>query len=82
MRFLVLGTGGREHAIAWRLLNDGSASEVYVLPGNGGIEDKYRVNINPSDHAAIAAFCAETGHTLAGWTERDGTFTITLRKSG
>ena len=59
MRFLVLGTGGREHAIAWRLLNDGSASEVYVLPGNGGIEDKYRVNINPSDHAAIAAFCAE-----------------------
>ena len=59
MKFLVLGTGGREHAIAWRLLNDGSASEVYVLPGNGGIEDKYRVNINPSDHAAIAAFCAE-----------------------
>lgn len=59
MKFLVLGTGGREHAIAWRLLDDGSASEVYVLPGNGGIDDKYRVNINPSDHAAIAAFCAE-----------------------
>jgi phosphoribosylamine--glycine ligase len=57
MRYLVLGTGGREHAITWRLLNDGSASEVYVLPGNGGIDDAYRVNINPSDHAAIAAFC-------------------------
>lgn len=36
-----------------------AAPKSYVLPGNGGIDDAYRVNINPSDHAAIASFCAE-----------------------
>ncbi|HMB20559.1 MAG TPA: phosphoribosylamine--glycine ligase N-terminal domain-containing protein, partial [Spirochaetota bacterium] len=40
MKYLVVGAGGREHVISWRLLNDGSADEVYVAPGNGGIEEK------------------------------------------
>jgi len=57
MRFLVIGSGGREHAIAWRLLNDGSAKEVYVAPGNGGIDEEYRVNISIDDFEAIADFC-------------------------
>ena len=57
MKYLVIGSGGREHAIYWRLLSDGSADECYVLPGNGGIEEKYRVNISSSDHAAVVDFC-------------------------
>ena len=57
MKYLVIGSGGREHCIAWRLLNDGSASEVFVVPGNGGIAPKYRVNISMDDFAAIADFC-------------------------
>ena len=40
MKYLVVGSGGREHVISWRLLSDGSADEVYVAPGNGGIEEK------------------------------------------
>lgn len=59
MKYLVIGSGGREHAIAWRLLDDGSASEIYVAPGNGGIEDKYRVNIQADDFDGIKKFCIE-----------------------
>ncbi|PKL16684.1 MAG: phosphoribosylamine--glycine ligase [Spirochaetae bacterium HGW-Spirochaetae-5] len=59
MKYLVIGSGGREHAIAWRLLNDGSASEIYVAPGNGGIEDKYRIDIQIDDFEGIKKFCDE-----------------------
>jgi len=59
MKYLVIGSGGREHAIAWRLLNDGSADEIYVAPGNGGIADKYRVNIQIDDFEGIKNFCNE-----------------------
>ena len=59
MKYLVVGSGGREHAIAWRLINDGSATEVYVAPGNGGIEDKFRVNIKADDFEGLHKFCRE-----------------------
>jgi len=65
MKYLVIGSGGREHAIAWRLLQDGSASEVYVAPGNGGIDDKYRVNIQSDDFDGIAKFSRDNNiHTV------------------
>jgi phosphoribosylamine--glycine ligase len=59
MRFLVIGTGGREHTLFWRLKTDGSASEVYALPGNAGIDEKFTVNISQSDKPKIAEFCRE-----------------------
>ena len=59
MKYLVIGSGGREHTIAWRLLQDGSASEVYVAPGNGGIHPDYCVSIPVNDFPAIARFCTE-----------------------
>jgi phosphoribosylamine--glycine ligase len=59
MRYLVIGSGGREHTIAWRLINDGSAREVYVAPGNGGIADKFRVDIPVDDFNAIERFSIE-----------------------
>lgn len=59
MKYLIVGSGGREHALSWRLLSDGSAKEVYVAPGNGGIEDKYRVNIQPENFNELSRFCAE-----------------------
>ncbi len=57
MKYLVLGSGGREHAIAWRLLHDGSATDVYVTPGNGGIDDKFRAGIPVNDFRAVEEFC-------------------------
>ncbi|PID55529.1 phosphoribosylamine--glycine ligase [candidate division KSB3 bacterium] len=59
MKYLIVGSGGREHAIAWRLLSEGSAREVFVAPGNGGIEEKYRVPIEVDDFEGIYNFCRE-----------------------
>src|SRR5258707_7401691 len=36
MKLLVIGSGGREHAIAWRLAQSPRVQKVYVAPGNGG----------------------------------------------
>jgi phosphoribosylamine--glycine ligase len=58
MKYLVIGSGGREHAIAWRLLQDGSAREVYIAPGNGGTDPQFRADIAADDFEGIAAFCA------------------------
>lgn len=58
MRYCVIGSGGREHAIAWRLMTDGSADEVYVLPGNGGIDERFRVRTGIDDFEGIARFCS------------------------
>lgn len=59
MKYLIIGSGGREHALSWRLINDGSAKEVYVAPGNGGIDEKFRVNVPVDDFSAIASFCID-----------------------
>src|ERR1700716_388843 len=39
MRILVLGSGGREHALVWKLRQSPRATKVYCAPGNGGISD-------------------------------------------
>jgi phosphoribosylamine--glycine ligase len=59
MKYLIIGSGGREHALYWRLLVDGSASEVFVAPGNGGIDPDYCVDIAVDDFDAIAQFCSD-----------------------
>ncbi len=59
MKYLVLGSGGREHCIAWKLKTDGSASEVYVAPGNGGIAPEHRIAVDISDFNAVRRICIE-----------------------
>ena len=58
MKVLVIGSGGREHAIARTLLNGESVDEVCVVPGNAGIErDGIRTsNISLMNHAALIDF--------------------------
>ncbi|WP_324740869.1 phosphoribosylamine--glycine ligase [Tsuneonella sp. CC-YZS046] len=62
MNILLLGSGGREHALAWklaqsRLLRNG-AGRLYASPGNPGIAAHADlVALDLSDHAAVAAFC-------------------------
>ena len=38
MKVLVIGSGGREHALAWKLSKSNLVSEIFVAPGNGGTE--------------------------------------------
>ncbi|MEW6525636.1 MAG: phosphoribosylamine--glycine ligase [Spirochaetota bacterium] len=59
MRYLVVGSGGREHAIAWRLIHDGSASEVYVAPGNGGIDERFRIQVAVNDFESLYTICKQ-----------------------
>ena len=42
MKVLIIGSGGREHALSWKCIQSSMVSKVYVAPGNAGtqIEDK------------------------------------------
>ena len=62
MKLLVIGGGGREHAIIKKLKENPAVSEIYALPGNGGIaRDAVCVDIGAKDIDAIAAFAVDTG---------------------
>jgi len=67
MLILVIGSGGREHALAWKCAQDESVSEVFVCPGNAGtaLENKVsNVSINIDDFAAVKDFCIENNIAL------------------
>jgi phosphoribosylamine--glycine ligase len=58
MNILILGSGGREHALAWKLAASPLAARLWCAPGNAGIAaDAECVALDPGDHAAVVAFC-------------------------
>lgn len=57
MKVLVIGSGGREHALCWSFAKSPKVERVYCAPGNGGtMLDAKNVNIGVSDFEALAAF--------------------------
>ncbi|GIX25883.1 MAG: phosphoribosylamine--glycine ligase [Caldimonas sp.] len=57
MKVLVIGSGGREHALAWKLAQSARVQTVYVAPGNGGTAlDKRLRNVPITDIAELADF--------------------------
>ena len=59
MKLLVVGSGGREHALAWRLLKSDGVTQVFVAPGNGGTAREPGLrNIPITDIAELAEFAA------------------------
>ncbi len=65
MKLLVIGSGGREHALAWKLLQSPRVSHVFVAPGNGGTATMARsTNVALSDPAALADFVKKEGIAL------------------
>jgi phosphoribosylamine---glycine ligase len=60
MNILLLGSGGREHALAWKLAQSRLCDRLYAAPGNPGIaEHAELVALDAADHAAVVAFCED-----------------------
>ena len=58
MNVLLLGSGGREHALAWKLAASALTTRLYCAPGNAGIAREAEcVALDASDHTAVIAFC-------------------------
>jgi phosphoribosylamine--glycine ligase len=69
MNILVIGNGGREHALAWKLRQSPRASQVFVAPGNAGTAlDTENVDIPAMDAARLVAFVRNNniGLTVVG----------------
>jgi phosphoribosylamine--glycine ligase len=60
MNILLLGSGGREHALAWKMAASPLADRLYCAPGNAGIAREAEcVALDIADHGAAIAFCRE-----------------------
>ncbi len=58
MNILLLGSGGREHALAWKLAQSPLCEKLYAAPGNPGIaQEAELVALDGADHGAVVAFC-------------------------
>jgi len=69
MNLLVIGSGGREHALAWRLAQSPRVHKVYVAPGNGGTAREPSLeNLPLTDFTALIDFCRreDIAYTVVG----------------
>ncbi|WP_224701400.1 phosphoribosylamine--glycine ligase [Devosia aquimaris] len=60
MRVLVIGSGGREHALAWKIAQSPLLTKLFIAPGNGGtgsVAENLAVDV--TDHAAVVALCRQ-----------------------
>ena len=62
MKILLLGSGGREHALAWKIAQSERCEKLYIAPGNAGTRNAgENVAMKADDFEAIKAFCVEKG---------------------
>ena len=60
MKILLLGSGGREHALAWKIAQSEKCEKLYIAPGNAGTSNcGENVSMKADDFEAIKAFCVE-----------------------
>ena len=60
MRVLIIGSGGREHALSWKIAIGGKAERIYCAPGNGGTaQEGENIPLKDSDVAGLVAFAKE-----------------------
>ena len=60
MNILLVGSGGREHALAWKLAQSRLCDKLFASPGNPGIAGHAQcVTLDLGDHGAVCGFCEE-----------------------
>ena len=67
MKVLVVGSGGREHALAWKISKSNLVSEIFVAPGNGGTEIEesiQNISIDSNDIEGLSNFAKKSGIDL------------------
>ena len=65
MKLLLLGSGGREHALAWKISKSSQLEKLYVAPGNAGtseIAENIAIDIN--NFEAVGNFCIQNQNHL------------------
>ncbi len=70
MNILLLGSGGREHALAWKIAASPLLTKLWCAPGNAGIAREAEcVALDIADHAAVIDFCKAT-QSISSWSAR------------
>ena len=60
MNVLIIGSGGREHALAWKVAQSPRLTKLYIAPGNGGTDAcGENIPMDVADHEAVLRFCKE-----------------------
>jgi phosphoribosylamine--glycine ligase len=60
MKFLLLGSGGREHALAWKLIQSSLCTQLFIAPGNAGTAQcGTNVSLSLNDFSSIKEFCVK-----------------------
>ena len=70
LRVILIGSGGREHALAWKLEQSPWVEKIYVVPGNGGTENLSTKVVNcsspdPADFPSLVSFARNNDVNLA-----------------
>ncbi|HMO61254.1 MAG TPA: phosphoribosylamine--glycine ligase [Ferruginibacter sp.] len=65
MNILIIGNGGREHALAWKLKQSSQCDQLFIAPGNTGTAQcGTNVPIHPTDFSSLASFCLKNNVSL------------------
>jgi phosphoribosylamine--glycine ligase/phosphoribosylformylglycinamidine cyclo-ligase len=68
LRILLIGNGGREHALAWKLSQSSRVEQIYAVPGNGGTagcpKTSNVTSVKAEDFAGLVKFSQENGVNL------------------
>ena len=80
MKILLIGSDGREHAMAWKIAQSKKCDQLFIAPGNAGTAREHELeNLNLTDPVALADATQDVAGLLAAASHRDGIDEATRR---